>query len=146
MIRNNILIATIIFCCCSCFTKTQDVSTRFSEQELYNFGLEPNQSVYDFFKSGLSASDLKAICEETKDFRVIKIAFMLKDSTVTECEVSVYDYFPEKKEGRIARKEISITGEKFKNLLLNKKANFYFIDNYELGHYDFRLNLNKYCN
>jgi hypothetical protein len=142
---NNIVVAIIcLFISASCFNKDQDGSVKLSEKELYNFGLEPEQSVYDFFKLNISPTDLNTVCEETKDFRVITIAIEVIDSVVTKCEVRSYSFVSET--GKITKKDSSMTEQKFKNALLNKTVRFHFIDNNrKKANYDFRLNLNKYC-
>ena len=121
----------------------QDGSIKLSEQELYNFGLEPDTNVYNFFRTNISPNAFNKICEETEDFRLITIAFTLTDSIVTECEIKNYSYL--KKTGRLSKKTSSETQEIFKNALLHKKIKFSFIDNYVQANYDFRLHLNKYC-
>lgn len=116
-----------------------------TEDELYNFGLEPKQSVYDYFKSNISQTEFRSICEETKRFRVIGIDIGIKDSAIFKCRINVFDFLPE--ENRIVKNDSSFTEQIFKKVLLEKKVNFYFINDKDsvASHYDFRLNLNNYC-
>ena len=122
----------------------QDGSKKLSEEELYNFGLEASPDVYDFCRKNIKHTDLMQLCKESKSFMVISVLISIKDSIVSKCEIKTFDYHPET--GKLSTKEKSKTRDIFINVFNNKKLKFSFIENYNSSNYDFRLNLNKFCN
>ena len=103
----------------------------YSEEYMYNFGLNAPKEVYEYVDLNLSDSNCLLLSSQLDTFPVVTVAIDVNDSIITKCDVTSISQ----------TKEISSMIE---SVFIHKKVDFDFIND-SRRFYDFRIHLDSLC-
>jgi hypothetical protein len=118
-----LLLAPLVYIGCS--------SGSYSEEYLYNFGLNPPVEVYNFVDSSLTEEDCSFLYSELDTFPIVGVLITVKDSIISECSISNISQ----------TKEVEAL---IRNVFVNKQVTFSFMEE-DVSFYNFRLHLDRLC-